>query len=148
VADSYTERILQAVVAALDGAGKPAGLTVNRSRRQSIEKNQLPMISVYPIREEAQPATENARRSPVMERNLRVQVKCRIAGDDKANDPIRKWAVQSVMADPSLGGLALGITEESTDWDADDATDADYSVAAIDFLVRYTTSRYDLEKKT
>lgn len=148
MADSFTERILQAVVTALDGVGKPAGLTVNRSRRQSIEKSQLPMISVYPIREDAQPATENARRSPVMDRSLRVQVMCRIVGDDRANDLLRKWAVQSVMADPSLGGLALGITEESTDWDADDATDADYSVAAMDFLVRYTTSRYDLEKKT
>ena len=35
MADSYTERVLQAVVAALDGAGKPTGVTVNRSRRQS-----------------------------------------------------------------------------------------------------------------
>jgi hypothetical protein len=52
------------------------------------------------------------------------------------------------MADQSLGGLALEIVEESTDWDADDATDADYSVAAVDFLVRYSTSRFSLESKT
>ncbi len=147
MADSYTERLLQAVVAALDGAGKPAGLTVNRSRRQSIEKSQLPMISVYPIREEVTRATDN-RRSPLVERRLRVEVKCRVVGDDQANDALRKWAVQSVMADQSLGGLALEITEESTDWDADDATDADYSVAAVDFVVRYSTSRFDPENKS
>jgi hypothetical protein len=52
------------------------------------------------------------------------------------------------MADQSLGGLALEIMEESTDWDADDATDADYSVAAVDFVVRYTTSRSNLENKS
>jgi hypothetical protein len=134
-------------MAALDGAGKPAGLTVNRSRRQSIEKDQLPMISVYAIREEVTRATDN-RRSPLVERNLRVQVKCRVVGDDKDNDVLRKWAVQSVMADQSLGGLALEIAEESTDWDPDDATDADYSVAAVDFVVRYSTSRFNLENKS
>lgn len=147
MADSYTERVLQAVVTALDGAGKPAGLTVNRSRRQSIEKDQLPMISVYPIREEVTRATDN-RRSPLVERNLRVQVKCRVVGDDKDNDALRKWAVQSVMTDQSLGGLALEIIEESTEWDADDATDADYGVAAVDFVVRYSTSRFNLENKS
>jgi len=134
-------------VAALNGAGKPAGVTVNRSRRQSIEKSQLPMISVYAIREEVTRATDT-RRSPLVERRLRVQVKCRIVGDDQANDPLRKWAVQAVMADQSLGGLCTEITEESTDWDADDGTDADYSVAAVDFLVRYVTSRFNLENKT
>lgn len=147
MADSYTERVLQAVVAALDGAGKPAGVTVNRSRRQSIEKSQLPMISVYPIREEVTRATDN-RRSPLVERRLRVEVKCRVVGDDQDNDALRKWAVQSVMADQSLGGLALETTEESTDWDADDAADADYSVAAVDFVVRYSTSRFNLENKS
>jgi hypothetical protein len=104
------------------------------------------MISVYPIGEEVTRATDN-RRSPVVERRLRVEVKCRVVGDDQANDALRKWAVQSVMADQSLGGLALEIVEESTDWDADDATDADYSVAAVDFVVRYTTSRFNLENK-
>ncbi len=147
MADSITELILQAVVTALDGSGKPVGVTVNRSRRQSLEKSQLPMISVYPIREEVTRATDN-RRSPLVERRLRVQVKCRIVGDDQANDALRKWAVQSVMADQSLGGLALEIVEESTDWDADDATDADYSVAAVDFVVRYSTSRFNLENKS
>jgi hypothetical protein len=147
VADSYTERVLQAVVAALDGASKPAGVTVNRSRRQSIEKSQLPMISVYPIREEVARATDH-RRSPLVERKLRVQVKCRVVGEDWDNDALRKWAVQSLMADQSLGALALEIIEESTDWDADDATDADYSVAAVDFVVRYSTSRFNLENKS
>lgn len=147
MAVSYTERILQAVVAALNGANKPAGVTVNRSRRQSIEKSQLPMISVYPIREEVTRATDN-RRSPLVERRVRVEVKCRVVGDDQANDALRKWAVQSVMADQSLGGLALEITEQSTDWDADDATDADYSVAAMEFVVRYSTSRFNLENRS
>ena len=146
MADSITERILQAVVAVLDGTGKPAGVAVNRSRRQSIEKPQLPMISVYPVREEVTRATDN-RRSPLVERRMRVQVKCRVVGDDQANDALRKWVVRSLMADQSLGGLALEISEESTDWDADDATDADYSVAAVDFVVRYTTSRFNLENK-
>ncbi len=144
MADSYRERLLQAIVAALNGSGKPAGTTVNRSRRRPVELTELPMISVYPIREEKAVPGEN-RRSPIIERTLRVQVKSRVVGEDAALDPHGKWVVAALLADPSLGDLALDVAEDATDWDADDATDADYSVDATDFLVRYRTSRKNLE---
>ncbi len=146
MANTRGENILLFLLAALNGTGKPFGVTVNRARRRPVDNAELPMISLYMVREEVQRATSN-RTSPTVERHLRIQVLARVVGQDKDLDPFRAWVVKAIMADKGIGGLALGITEESTDWDAEDASDADYSVAATDFVIRYTTNVGDLEKK-
>jgi hypothetical protein len=146
MAESRTEQILQAIVAALDAVGGPAGVAVNRSRRQTVNRDELPMLSVYPLMEDVKRATEN-RRSPVTDRSLLFQVRCRAEGEDGALDPLRQWTVQTFHADPSLGGLALEMLEVSTEWAAADASDADYSVAEMSFRVRYATGRGDLTKQ-
>jgi hypothetical protein len=143
MSESRTELILQAIVAALDGEGKPEGVTVNRSRRQAVNADELPMISVYPLREEVRKPADN-RRSPVKDRHLFVGIRCRAQGLDDAVDPLRQWAVTALESDPSLGGLALDTGEESGEWAATDASDADFSVAEITFSVRYVTARADL----
>lgn len=145
MSDSRTELILQAIVAALDGEGKPSGLTVNRSRRQAVPPADLPMISVYPLREEIKKPADN-RRSPVKDRHLLVGLRCRAQGLDDAADPLRQWAVAALESDPSLGGLALDAAEESGEWAAADASDADFTVAEMSFSVRYITARADLTK--
>jgi len=145
MADSRTEQILQAIVTALDADGKPAGVTVNRSRRQAVEASELPMFSVYPLREDIQRATEN-RRSPLVSRSLLFRIRCRAAGQDEALDPLRQWAVAALHGDPSLDGLALEILEDSTEWVPADASEGDYSIAEMNFNVRYTTARGDLTK--
>jgi hypothetical protein len=142
---SRTELILQAIVAALDAEGKPEGVTVNRSRRQAVEPGELPMISVYPLREEIKKPEEN-RRSPVKDRRLLVRLRCRAQGTDEALDPLRQWAVMALESDPSLGGLALDTAEDSGEWAAADDSKADYSVSEMDFSVRYVTARADLTK--
>jgi hypothetical protein len=143
MADSRTEKILQAIVAALDAAGKPSGSTVNRSRRQAVEPSELPMFSVYPKEEAVKLATES-RRTGVADRALTVQVRCRAAGTDEQLDPLRQWVVAALAADLSLGGLAINVVEMGGPWDAADASDNDYSVCEMDFSVRYTTARANL----
>lgn len=145
MADSRTEQILQAVVSILDGPDKPAGLTINRSRRQSLKPGDNPMISVYPLREETTKALPG-RRAPVMDRRLFVGLRCRAQGTDETTDPFRQWAVAALNGNPSLNGLALEVGEEGTAWETADATDADYSIAEMSFSVRYTTARADLTK--
>jgi len=145
MADSRTELIIQAIVAALDAGGKPSGSTVNRSRRQAVEPSELPMFSVYPMAEETKLAREN-RLSGVADRTLSVRIRCRAAGTDEQLDPLRQWVVAAMHTDPSLGGLAINTVEQSADWAAADASDADYSVCEMDFSVRYTTARADLTK--
>jgi hypothetical protein len=146
MADSITERILQAIVAALNGPDKPGGLVVNRSRRQSIETSQLPMMSVQLLRYEDSLPGEN-RRSPIADVEMEVHVICRVLGDEGALDPLRKWAVRALMADPSLGNLALGIRRVFGEVDTDDTSDANRTVETIVFRVRHTTSRFNLENK-
>lgn len=146
MAKTRGENIVLFLLDALQGVGKPPNLNVNRSRRRPVETDELPMVSIYAVREEVARATAN-RTSPTVDRTLRVQVRSRVKGQDDVLDPLRAWVVKAVMVDRSLGGLALGITEDSTDWETDDASDADYSVASMDFLVRYTTNAGDLEKK-
>ncbi|KKM22239.1 hypothetical protein LCGC14_1627390 [marine sediment metagenome] len=146
MANTRGENILIFLAAALNGAGKPPGLTVNRARRRPLDNAELPMMSLYPVREEVARAT-SSRTSPTVERTLRVQVRCRAVGQDAAVDPLRAWAVKAVMADRSLAGLALATTEDSIEWESDDASDADYAIASVDFLIRYTTNAGDLEKK-
>ncbi len=145
MADSRTEQIIQAIVTALDGEGKPAGVTVNRSRRQSVAPDELPMLSVYPVSEKVQTATEN-RRSPVVTRNFVARIRCRAAGLDDQLDPLRQLAVAALNANPSLGGLALGVFEEEATWAAADASDDDFSVCELDFRIWYATARGDLTK--
>lgn len=145
MAESRTEQILQAIVNALEGEGKPSGSTVNRSRRQAVNPDELPMFSVYPLREDKKRATEN-RRSPILDRRLLFRVRCRAQGQDEALDPLRQWAVAALATDLSLGGLALEVLEEEEEWAAADASDADYSVAEMSFSVRYQTARGDLTK--
>jgi hypothetical protein len=145
MAESRTEQILQAIVNALDGGGKPSGLTVNRSRRQAVNVDELPMLSVYPLREDKKRATEN-RRSPIMDRRLLFRVRCRAEGQDEALDPLRQWVISALGADLSLGGLAIEVAEEDEEWAAADASEGDYSVAEMTFSVRYQTARGDLTK--
>jgi hypothetical protein len=146
MAESIRERILQAIFNALDGPGKPAGLKVTRSRRQAIEKDELPLMSVELGDTENTVPGEN-RRAPLLESQTDVLVISRVLGLDTALDPLYRWARLAIMADPSLGGLALGITEVSSRVDTDDTPDADRTVETTIFRVRYVTSRFDAEKQ-
>jgi hypothetical protein len=146
MADSRTELILQAVAAALDGAGKPAGLTVCYQRRQAVEPGELPILLIDPVREDPKRATES-RFCKVTDRWLQFRVRCRAEGDFSALDPLRQWAVAALLSNPSLGGLALEMEEQPTEWEDADASDTDYFQADLLFRVRYTTARNNLTKQ-
>lgn len=49
----------------------------------------------------------------------------------------------ALLADPSLGGLALGITADDTDFDAEDADAAAVALPAV-YHIPYRTQRADL----
>jgi hypothetical protein len=145
MADSRREQILKQIVAMLDGDAKPSGLTVNRSRRQAVPLEALPMLSIYKAREEVRRAHEG-RRSLVLDRSFHFTVRCRVAGDDEALDPLEQWVVAALASNPSLGGLVLEILEENTEWSGADDSKTDYSVSELTFLARYVTARGDLTK--
>jgi hypothetical protein len=141
MADSYAKQILVKFESLLNtGANKPAGVTVARSRRRPSEPGELPLYLIRPSKEQVQKIGSNVNASAV-ERTLDVLVTLRAQGNDDALDLHRDYVVRTLMADPGLGGLAIEVTEDEHDWEAEDASDADYAEDVIKFAVRYKTPR-------
>lgn len=145
---SLRSQIIGAVVAALNGPGKPAGLQVYRFRLSPVDKTKLPAIVVRPMAEEV--SKEHAR-SPVMRRTLRLNVQCFAAPTagmavDDSLDAVLVWASKAVLGTLTHGGLAITTSESRTEWDADEA-DQVYAGATVEFLIDYTTKTSDQESK-
>lgn len=148
MADTLVKRIVNAVAGLLDAAGKPAGLVVTASRIKSTAGAAgLKRIAVFPLADNPKP--DNAPRARTFlgaHRILTLIVECRCAGTDLDNETLRAWAISKIMADVSLGGLALDVDEGTTEWaDTQDAK-ADYSQALVEILVEYARAKASLEK--
>lgn len=141
----YTAVNAASVSNALLGATytQPVGVTVHRSKTVPIEADQLPAMVVYRVAEEI--IGRDGPRGHKVKRGLRVRVECRVgtAADgetlEDALDPLTSWAVQAVMADPTLGGVSDSVQEVSTEWATADANKV-YGAAAVDFLVPFITA--------
>lgn len=147
MAASIREGILTALVAALSGAGGPAGLTVHRERTRPIEIDSLPAIMIYAEDEQPKPLGAQAYRAPLTERQLAIGVECRALGTatvspDEALDPVVVWATQTILANEAFGGLANGVEEERTVWNSREG-DLPIAAAAVHFTIKYRTSRLD-----
>jgi hypothetical protein len=150
---SRRAQVVDAIYTALNAASvvdrsgathtKPVGLNVHRSKTVPIESDQLPAQVVYRVAEEI--IGRDGPRGWKVKRGLRVRVECRAAtaadGEtlEDALDPQTSWAVQAVMADPTLGGLTDNVQEVGTEWATADANKV-YGAAAVDFLVPYITA--------
>lgn len=139
-----------AVLTALDGPGKPAGLSVHRARARPIERDTLPALAVYravpPLGGESE-TVQRLDHDPGVERAMNVRVEIRVAGEepDPLIDPIYAWVVRALRADPTLGGLVLDVEEIRS---SDDAAllGVPVGACAVDFLITYITSEDDPEE--
>ncbi len=146
---SVREQILQAVELALSGPGKPAGVSVHRYRTRPFNSDALPALVIYPA-----PDGERVERVTLQpsraDRTLTIRIECRLiaAGEppDTALDPLLVWVTRAIMADPTLGGLAVRTTEVRTLWDAEEL-DRVYAAAAVDFQIEYRTDAVDQETR-
>jgi hypothetical protein len=147
MADTCVASIVTAIAALMDATGKPTGLTVTASRRRSTASDAaLQHLAVYPVRDEPAPSYE--RRNRLFQgarRRLTVVVECRCAGTDLDNEALRAWAYDQVMADRSLGGLAVNVEEGTTEWGGELDSTADYSQSALELIVEYVRPRRTLE---
>ena len=144
MADSRRERILLAIIATLDAAGKPAGLLVHRSRTRPIEKDELPAMVAYLLAETAK--RKGGEWGPVYQHAMRVRVECRQAGapPDRELDPLATWAVKALVGNQTLGGEATSVEYVEAQWDAEEANKV-LAGAALDFVVAYETTAADPE---
>lgn len=141
---SKRDAIALAFVTALSAVGKPSGLNVHRFRARPIGVDQLPAQLVYLVAESVETGPGLARGTEAKAvRKVTVRVETRIdAGSstapDAAVDAYLSWAVQTILADPTLGGIAVETIEESTEWAAQEM-DKVYAAAQTDFVVQYIT---------
>lgn len=144
--------MLDALVSRIGDAAKPAALvTVEKYRTRALPNTALAAAIVYPVRETVRRANDHPR-SQVVGRTLTAAVEIRVrdeAGDplDEVLDPVLAWVVQQVLQDDTLGGLASGVQERSTEWSAASA-ERPYGAAVIEFEVTYQTRANDPEARS
>ena len=148
MADTIRETIIAAVATALDGAGKPTGLTVHRFKTRPIDKDDLPATAVYPMDEDTRLETHE---EPSVRRALIIRLEHRVktlvgSSDppDKTLDPLLAWGTKGLLTDSALDALIISIEEVHTGWAAFEA-DSLYGGAAQDFKIEFATVWDDQE---
>jgi hypothetical protein len=133
---SIVSQIVAFASAALIAGSPPAGLTVNRFRTYPYRKSNLPAMSVYPLDDEQieRVGTDTA---PLSERHFHFRVACYDRGDpiDLALDPLYVWAIQTLMADQTFGGLLESLQHMKSHWRVDDEDEV-YGAVGLDFAAR------------
>jgi hypothetical protein len=113
------ERILRAVVATIQGLPGVQAANIGRTRVDPFNSNRLPGVTIEPGPEQI-----DATNLAFIDHKLSVIVKVVVCGDvpDSIADPIIESLEQKMMADQTLGGLAIqvfpkGITPEFIEGD-------------------------------
>ena len=153
--DTIRLQIIAAIAALLNGAGKPAGLNVDRKEYQAIEHAGLPRMVPYiaPGRQGGTTIEDtDPRATGRLDRTLRVVVETQVEFDpddttpDAAADPYLSWCEKALWADDDLGGLAYRIISiQLVGKEVEDKGRA-FARYAQEVLVHYPTSRTNPEE--
>lgn len=137
---SVRERILEYIRASLIGHTS-AGQEVYRSRSSAISRAKSPAIIISPISE-----STVEEMYPFASHSLTIAMRYIARADipDSAADVLAVGAHALLMADRSLGGLALDVTEVGTQWQFDDA-DLDACELTMHYRIAYRTSPETME---
>jgi hypothetical protein len=142
---SVRSQIVSAAIAAIN-ASPPVGVpTADDTRLESYTAGELPAISVFEIREEAETEKEG-RWSYFVKRTFTLRVEVRIAATvalaaRATMDPLYVWIGQQ-LGGSQFGGLAEDCYEALLEWQYA-AEDQPYTLLQIDFRVLYSTIKTD-----
>ena len=130
------EQILAAIRTALTGT-TGVSTRIYRSRVEPMARAESPAVIVEPVNDQAEQNTS----LPRLDWTLTVRVAIIVRGNipDQIADPIVESMHSKIMADLTLGGLAMDIQPQSVSFDMVDA-DQPAGVIACDYAVRYRTS--------
>jgi len=133
---SKRELILAAIRSALTNT-VGVGTRIYRSRVEPMARQESPAIVVEPLKDTCDQNTS----LPTLDWSLlvRVAVVTRASIPDQAADPVIESLHSKLMADLTLGGLAIDIQPVQVEFQAVEA-DVPAGVAMCDYLVRYRTS--------
>jgi hypothetical protein len=134
------ETILAAVASALAGT-TGVSTRIYRSRVEPLTRGESPAIVIEPISDTAQQNTS----LPKLDWSLTVRVAVIVRGTipDQLADPIVESLHSKLMADLTLGGVAIDVQPVSVNFAMIEA-DQPAGVVSCDYLVRYRTSTTNL----
>lgn len=130
------ETILAAVRTALTGT-TGVGSRIYRSRVEPMARAESPAIVVEPVSDTAQQNTS----LPTLDWSLTVRVAVIVRGaiPDQIADPVVESLHAKLMADLTLGGVAIDVQPQIVNFEMVEA-DQPAGVISCDFLIRYRTS--------
>ena len=142
---SIREQIIQTVVARLTPVASAQGATIRRQPTVPTDRAQMPALLVFPDSEAVRRVNDRTERELVI-RIVALAVGTATEIPEPVADRLMTAAHAALLADVTLGGLALGMEETDTDWQHDDA---DMEVAALPSRYRntYRTLAHDLTQK-
>jgi len=137
---SIREQILAKIVTVLDAGN--IGAAVDRSRTEAVSRQQSPRVIVLPGADVARQSTV-----PFLDWTLAVHVVVYVRGEapDSVADPIITAAHAALMADETLGGLAMTILPAGVHFELADS-DATVCVATCEYRIQYRTEQQDLTR--
>lgn len=139
---SIREQILLAVMAALRPIATSLGATLHRSPTVAISREHCPALVVFP---ETETISERANDRVTRELTIRITALARAlppVTPETESDSLLTAAHASLMADPNLGGLALGVRELECEWEVEDA-DAVVAALPVRYRITYRTLAAD-----
>jgi hypothetical protein len=130
------EQILAAIRTQLTGT-TGVSARIYRSRVEPLARQESPAIVIEPITDTAQQNTS----LPTLDWSLTVRVAVIVRGTvpDQQADPIVEDLHSKLMADLTLGGVAIDVQPQSVSFEMVEA-DQPAGVISCDYLVRYRTS--------
>ena len=134
------ETILTAIRTALTGT-TGVSTRIYRSRVEPMARAESPAIVVEPVNDTAEQNTS----LPTLDWSLTVRVAVIVRGNipDQLADPIVEDLHSKIMADLTLGGVAMDVRPVAVNFEMVDA-DQPAGVISCDYLVRYRTANANL----
>lgn len=110
------ESIIQHVVTVLGTVSAVTG--VHRSREDALSREEAPALVVRGVREDVRRLVH-----AYVEKDLTISVSVYTRGSapDQGADPICEQVYALLMADPTLGGLAIDTSDDGTSWEGEEA---------------------------
>jgi hypothetical protein len=134
------ETILAAVRTALTGT-TGVSTRIYRSRVEPMARAESPAIVIEPVNDTAEQNTS----LPMLDWSLTVRISVIVRGaiPDQLADPIVQDMHAKLMADLTLGGVAMDIRPQSVNFELVEA-DQPAGVISCDYLIRYRTANANL----
>jgi hypothetical protein len=138
--NSIREQLLQSVLTRLQPVVANEGATLHRSPALAISRERCPALIVFA---ESDVVTDRANDRSVRELAIKIVALSRGQNAESHADRMISASHAVLMAEPTFGGLAIGIHETGCDWETEESDALIVSIPAR-YRIVYRTLAADL----